>query len=377
MPAMTVRRLIFTDDLVARARAEPEDRRRLLYRWATFEGPAREAAREQLDAAAQLVPVEQRRRVLGQLHSDNDTQVTVTIGILLLAKVFTDQRWTVEHEPEVSGQTPDLRIRKGDVEFLIEARHVQGDFAFPPALQRLKAALKDMPTRTPARFTRIEADARASLRGFKAFLRRVVDQRVVGPQRYEERGVLIEFELEHSFAFHEEVDVFLSYAPEDFFCFNERDVVRAALDEKLKKYPFPLIVALQGIDTGDLFRAAEDELFGAKVIEFPISHATGGPVGPPQLARANDSGVSRRNADGARVRARLNALLPFEVSVKDRGLAVRARVLANPAKPDVVGLDAFQPIPTLRHVGQGAMRYFGSDGVPVCGDEPLADLFIP
>lgn len=373
---MTSQRLIFTDELIARARAAPEATRRLIYRWATFPGPEREKARSQLEAAARLVPVDQRPRVLGQLHSDDDKQVMATAGVVLLAKLLADQGWRVEHEPDISGVTPDLRIRKGKAEFLVEVRHVAGDFGLPPAYQRLEASLRDIRTRTPANFFTIQVDGRASLRGFKAFLRRALDEKATGRQVYEKPGILISFELLRR-PLDREIGVFSGHTGKAF-AFDDRPNVRAALDEKLKKYPFPLIVALQGIEVGDLFKAAEEELFGSEVIQIPISHATGGPAGPPRRARKpDDSILSRPKSDGARVRARLEALLPFEVNVTDRGFAVRARLLANPAKPGVVGLDEFRPIPSLLHLDARKMGYVGADGQPLSEQEEVADEFIP
>jgi hypothetical protein len=101
---------------MAAARARPKERRSLIHRWATFEGETREAARSQLEQAAMLVPEEKRSRVLGPLHSDDDKQAMVAVGVVLLGKLLSDQGWQVEHEPEIAGQTPDLRIRKGAIE---------------------------------------------------------------------------------------------------------------------------------------------------------------------------------------------------------------------------------------------------------------------
>ena len=133
-------------------------------------------------------------------------------------------------------------------------------------------------TRTPASFSVVEVDGGASLKGFRAFLRRTLEEQRQGRLEYREDGVLIRFELHHP-PLDSEIGVCLGYSP-DAFWFDDRPAVRAALDEKLKKYPFPLVVALQGIHTGDLFEAAEEELLGGEVIEIPISHDTGGPAGP-------------------------------------------------------------------------------------------------
>lgn len=372
---MTRQRSIFTEELLAAARAQPEAKRRLIHRWATFSGPGREEARCQLDAAADLVPPGQRPRVLRPLYSSDDKQVFAAAGVLLLAKVLHDQSWAVEFEPKVFGVTPDLRIRKREATFLVEARHVEGDLGLPPAYQRLQAELRGMRTRTPASFSRMEVDGRASLKGFKAFLRLALDEERAGSQLHQESGVLIQFEL-HLPPLESETEVFFAYSGEGCW-FDDRPAVEAALDEKLKKYPFPLVVALQGIHTGDLFSAAEDALFGTVVYEIPISHKSGGPAGPARMARKPDAVVARKNADGDRVRSRLEALLPFEVRVTDNGFAVQARVLANPAKQEVAGLREFCPIPSLLRFDQETFCYHGADGEPRAPGTKVADLFFP
>lgn len=154
--------------------------------------------------------------------------------------------------------------------------------------------------------------------------------------------------------------------------------MQTALDEKLKKYPFPLIVALQGIETGDLFRAAEDALFGTVAYEIPTSHKTGGPAGPARMVRRPDSVLARRrDGYGDCARSRLEALLPFEVSVADCGFAVRARVLANPNKQEVMGLHEFCPIPSLLRLDAETFSYIGAGGKPLGAGEKVADLFVP
>jgi hypothetical protein len=241
--------LIFTPELIAAARARAEATRPLIHRWALFEGARRELARAQLERAARLVPPEKRARALGPLHSHEDKQVFAAAGVLLLATVLTDQGWQVAHEPEIEGLTPDLRITKNAARFFVEARHVAGDFGLPAGYQKLQASLRGINTRTPACFSVIEVDGGASLKGFRAFLRRVLDEQRQGPLEYRADGVLIRFELHHP-PLESDIAVCFAYSPEEAFWFDDRPAVRAALDEKLKKYSFPLVVALQGIHTG-------------------------------------------------------------------------------------------------------------------------------
>jgi hypothetical protein len=372
---MTTERLIFTDELIAAARAQPEARRRLIQRWALFDRAGAEECRFQLEAAAALVPVEKRPRVIGPLIRGDEKQTTVAAGVLLLAKVLTDQGWIVEHEPEIAGVTPDLAISKGGATFLVEARQVVGDFGLPSAYPRLQAELAGIQTRTPVSFSTMEVDGGASLRGFRKCLLRALEERPSGPQQYREPGIFICFEL-HLPPLDFEMPAFFGHNGEAIW-FDDAPSVRTALDEKLKKYQFPLIVALQGIDTGNLFGAAEDVLYGSRAFRIPISHATGGPAGPTRLVRRPDSVALRRGSDGDRVRDRLEGLLPFELGATDRGFTIRARLLANPAKLGVEGLEKFQPIPSVLHLPSGGMSYVGADGQPLTEEDPIADEFLP
>jgi hypothetical protein len=113
------------------------------------------------------------------------------------------------------------------------------------------------------------------------------------------------------------------------------------------------------------------------VYEVPVALRAGESAGPVRVARARDSALLRSGADGARVRDRLQALLPFEVILTvDRGFAIRVRLLANPAQPHARGRDAFRPIPSLLHVGAGKMRYHGRTGEPLEDDlEGVPDSF--
>ena len=367
--------LLFTDELLQRARAVPEDRRCLLHRWALFPGEHRAIARRQLETAAQLVPEPQLRRVLRPLWGDDDRKVMAAAGVLLLAKVLRDHGWTVEYEPELDGLTPDLRIQKRDASFLVEARHVAGDFGLPPGYGRVRIALRGITTRTPAHFSRLEVDGRASLKGFRAFMRRTLREPPCGHVVYEEPGVRISFEL-HQPPLDFAVSAFLGYTfPGTRF--DDRASVRAALDEKLKKYPFPLVVALQGIDTGDIFIAAEQEMYGSEVYQIPISHTSGRAAGPARMARKDDSVGMRPDSDGERVRSRLDALLPFEIPLSDAGFAVRARLFANPARPDLPGLREFLPIPSVLPLDASSMGYMRADGSPLGGKEQIRDAFTP
>jgi hypothetical protein len=296
-------------------------------------------------------------------------------GVLLLAKVLVEQGWGVEYEPEIGGVTPDLRIRKGQADFFVEAKHVLGDFEIPAAYGRIRAALSGIRTKTPANFSKVEVDGRASLKGFAAFMARALRDPRAGDQVYEEPGVDICFDL-HLPPLEYELPVCLSYSS-GALCFNDRPKLLAAIDEKLKKYPFPLVIATQSIGGVDIFMDAEDVLHGSQGYSFPVSHKTGGPAGEGRHIRMGDGATMRADSSGERARDRLLALLPFEVPINEHGFFVRARVLANPSGPEIPELREFLPIPSLLHIDATKMGYVGAGGVPLGKLDEGRDCFVP
>ncbi|MFT3916558.1 MAG: BsuBI/PstI family type II restriction endonuclease [Anaeromyxobacteraceae bacterium] len=365
--------LIFSAEQVARARARPEARRSLLDRWALVEGDAFDLGRIQLEEAALLVPERLRPRLLGPLRADDAKQSMAALGMLLLAKTLHGHGWEVEFEPEIDGLTPDLRLRKGPVCFIVEVRHVAGPLGVPDGHQRLRAELRSVRARTPAQFSTISIDGRKSLKGFFKFLKDKILAGDPGPHVYQEPGILIRFKLLP--AFDEEVGVFFAYSPAMAISIDDAPAVRAALNEKLTKYRFSHIIALQGIDTGGLFRAVDQVLFGTEVFVVPIGPER--PADEVRIDRRPDAAVWKPDADGARMRQRLDAVLPFEVGMGERGFHIQARVMANPARPHVTGLDSFRPIPALVHADGELMRYVGPGGDFVSEGETIRDYFVP
>ena len=155
-------------------------------------------------------------------------------------------------------------------------------------------------------------------------------------------------------------------------CGDDHDTVRAAIDEKLKRYKVPLIVALEMVDCIGAFETVEDVLYGRTVMKIPINTATGGPAGPLELGRAKDGIVVRRDHNAERARDRLDAILPFQVHCRDDGFRVAARVLANPFTLERPELLEFRPIPRLVVTestrGQVVLQMFGDADTPVSRD---------
>ncbi len=102
--------------------------------------------RSQLEVAASLVPEHQRRRVLGHLRSDSEDQAAGGAAVLLLAHTLHHLGWLVEHEPEIDGGTPDLRIKRACADFVVEVRQVIGWTRVPNRrdFERVEKALEGL-----------------------------------------------------------------------------------------------------------------------------------------------------------------------------------------------------------------------------------------
>lgn len=358
--------LIFSDEFLAKARANRRAPEPLAFRWALMPGLLGERIRAQLEAAAALVPALQWERLMGHLRSADADQVSGAVSTLLLAKTLADHGWNVEHEPEFAGGTPDLRISKAGIEFIVEVKQILGSArsSNQPAVDRLQRSLARIRTQTPLHFLGVHISPSAKLRGFLAFVRRTLQAQPKGRIVFRDDGVLLSFELMSPLG--EEVGAFGSYVGEGMWI-GDHDTVRAAIDEKLKRYSCPLIVALDMVDCIHPFNTVEEVLLGQEQIVIPINPSTGGPAGEAHTGRALDGVVLRGNRDGERVRERLVALLPFELRQSDEGFRVSARLLANPASDHAAGLDAFLPVPCLvvseRRADSVTLRYLGEESL--------------
>ncbi len=341
---------------------------RLLYRWAKTPGPTGDALRAQIEAAAALVAEHQRARVLGPLHSDIEDQAAGAASTLLLALALHEFGWVVEHEPVIDEETPDLRIAKRSAQFVVEVRQVIGwtRDQTRTAYTRVGEALDGLRTRTPLHFMGTPHVAGgASLRGLRPFVKRALG---TGPGEYEFRdeGVLLVFHVGDDVG--DEIPAFTGYVGTPMHG-DDYDAIRAAIDEKLKKYKLPLVIALEMVDCIWAFESVEEVLCGRQVMQIPINTSTGSPAGEMTLGRAPDGMVIRGDSDAQRARDRLDALLPFQVGIRSDGFRLGARVLANPFRPGAL-LREFTPIPRLLVTdsapGKVTMRMFAdSDSVPV------------
>src|SRR5262249_44751438 len=149
--ALGMAALIFTDELREKATGELDGSAPLILRWAGAQGEGGEQVRRQIEGAAALVPEEKRPRVLGPLSpTAKADQVKAPVGVLFIAKMLHDLGWSVDFEPVLGTQTPDLLIRRDTVEYIVEVRRVFGRAAEDNQARLLvQRALKGIRTATP------------------------------------------------------------------------------------------------------------------------------------------------------------------------------------------------------------------------------------
>ena len=363
--------LIFTPTLVSKAaeaiQHEPYSGR-LLHRLATRSSEQNgDLLRAQLERAAWLVPPNQRERVLGPFSSScDDEQVRAAIGTLLIAKTLGDLGWEIDFEPEVDQSTPDLRIRKSNSEYLVEIKRVREtaiDHEQERMIARVRDALKDEQTLTPIFLRSISLSPQASLKRFVRSLRRLWDEeKAVGTSHlFQDDGVAIGFRVPTRFA--EPMPAILSWSGGGHIV-DPVPMIRRHLNDKLKKYKFPVAVALDFDETylTDPFSAVEQALYGQEAFQVHVDLADDVESTPPSPVRVRlqNGLLQRRNGEAKRARERLRAVLPFVVRDTDV-YQVQARVLANAALDTLESLAEFAPIPRLVVVeerqGQRRLEY--------------------
>lgn len=341
---------VFTESVLAAARSSPRASEFLVCRLALAHGTYGEGVRKQVESAAALVPEQQRGRVVSPLHCDDRDKALAALNMLLLAKTLHDLGWSVEYEPVVLDGTPDLRIRRNAADFVVEVRQVIGDARLPNEreIERVYHALRGIRTRTPLALDAVSVSPAAPLGRFRKFVEETLVRRPRGQLVFRDEGVLITFEL------LPELDapigaIAMHSGPAQWI--DDRPDAEAAVQEKLKRYKCPLVIALDMVDCFDPFQTAEAVMCGSEVIRIPINMATGVAAGEPQSARSANAIVLGRDRDAARARGRLQALLPFEVRRSRHGVSIHARVLSNPYRVESE-LPEFEPIPVLTITGQ-------------------------
>jgi hypothetical protein len=360
--------LIFTRELIETASNFPIHSAPLLYQWAACPDERGGAAlRNQIECAAFLVPEEKRPRVLGPLiaRSRQDVQDRATVGVLLLAKTLFDNGWSVEFEPNISDGTPDLKIKKEGAEFVVEVKSISRPKlnSSNDVINKIYDLLDGKETQRPIYIDSASNFNGRSLKPFINYLEELWNNEVPsGDYVFDENGVSVKFVL---YQFESPCAAVLGHLGEPIYG-GQHKYVRDAIDEKVKRYGFPLIVALDFVEFLDPFIIVEEVLIGSNVIQFQVDPTGKRAAGEPYAGRANDGILIRRDASGDRIRSRLQAVLAFSMSGTGEGaFEVRGCVFVNPADKTKLQLREFIPIPRLVVVSETAtertLRYLDSN----------------
>ncbi len=345
--------LIFTAEVFEKARGEAlDDLSPLVLRWAAGDGPDGQRLRDQIERAAALVPEAKRPRVLGPmtLRASND-QVKAAVGVLFLAKMLYDFGWSVDYEPVLGTQTPDLLIRRDAVEYMVEVRRVFGRSADDIRTRVLvQRALKRIRTATPLNIRAMRVDGSASLKPFAEHVQRILATRPLPsePQHFAAPGIAITFEVTDPGGDDPIFPAVFGW-PVKMLYGNDADRVEAAIDEKLRVYKQPIIVALDLDGVLGSFGDVLEAFYGERRIIVPVRMDQNSPSEEARLGPMQDGMLVGRDRNAARARERLIGLLPFSwglsASNGSDGFDVFARILANPASAPPRAFEEFQPIP--------------------------------
>src|SRR5262249_48291346 len=121
--------------------------------------------RAQVERCAARIPPEKRARILTPITAPAD-HAPAALNQLLLAATLEDLGWTVEHEPEIDGKTPDFRISKRGSEYLVEVASYREKDPDAPQVARIREAFAGMKTLRPIGIRYAYVDGSASLKGF-------------------------------------------------------------------------------------------------------------------------------------------------------------------------------------------------------------------
>ncbi len=340
--------LIFTPELLERARRGTDALGPLLLQWAGS-GEKGEQLREQIERAAALVPDGRRQRVLGPLSlQSSDDQVRTMVGTLLLAKTLADFGWVVEYEPPIGIQTPDLFVRNGSAQYVVEVRRVLGRLGDGNRMYLLlQRALRGIQTTTPLNLKHLAIDGAASLKPVVEHIKSVLAGAVPkGVQSFSSPGVHITYELSDP---GEDEPIFPAVfswqRPELYGDDSER--VEVAINEKLRVYKQPIVVALDLVEVLGEYQAVRDAFYGAQPIVVPIDMMGRGSAGVARLGAMQNGMLVGRDRNAQRARERLIAVLPFDwgLTRSSATFELSAQLLGNPAIEPPQGFSEFAPIP--------------------------------
>ncbi len=362
--------LIFTPDVVAKAEARGRRYSGPVLDRLVLQGDWAAPQREQLERIAARIAESKRQRVLGMLQSEG---ASGAINQLLLAATLEDNGWAVEHEPEVQGGTPDLRVQKAGASFIIEVVRVEVVEPTDAAIARVRDALHEHTTLRPISINSVHVDGSASLKPFVLHVLGLSSAPAeVRQGQFRSEGVYVAFDLHP--AMPEAGLVLLTWSPGARFI-NDVPDIRGAIARKVKAYKVPLIVAVDLVNVTRPIAAAEAAVYGTQAYSMPVNLS---PEQSAQLAeqtegswiRLADGPLNAPGSAGTRARDRLIGVLPFYVGLDEQlRYAVNTALLGNPLSSTRESLTDFSPIPhcvpTAISQGKATMTWLNGTGTPM------------
>jgi hypothetical protein len=212
----------------------------------------------------------------------------------------------------------------------------------------VQRALKKIRTATPLSINAMRVDPAASLKPFAQHVERILAARPLptGPQHFTSKGVDITFVVTNPGGDSPIFPAVFGW-PTRVLYGNDADRVEAAINEKLRTYKQPIIVALDLDGVLGSFDDVLEAFYGEQRIIVPVRMDHNSPPDEARLGPMQDGMLVGRDRNAARARERLIGLLPFSwgITKEADGFDVYARALANPAVEPAQTFQEFAPIP--------------------------------
>jgi hypothetical protein len=205
-------------------------------------------------------------------------------------------------------------------------------------------ALGGIRTTTPLSLVDLEIDGSGSLKPLVEHVKAVLaGPTPTGLQSFSSPGVRIAYEIIDAGG---EVPALIAWHRPTLYG-DDADRVEAAINEKLKAYKQPIIVALDLVDVLGEFQAARDAFYGPRPIVVPINMRRHERAGDAHLGPMQNGMLVGRSRNAQRARERLIAVLPFAWGLARSSLTYDffAQLLGNPADDPPRAFSEFAPIP--------------------------------
>jgi len=247
-------------------------------------------------------------------------------------------------------------VRKGSAEYVIEVRRVLGRLGDGNrTFSLVQRALKGIRTATPLHLVYLQLEGSASLKPLVEHVRSVLAGPLPsGVQHFSSPGLSVGYEV-HDLGAKEPIFPAVFGWQKPSLYGDDSDRVESAINEKLRAYKQPIIVALDLVQVLGEFEAARDAFYGPRPIIVPVDLTGQGRAGDAHLGPMQDGMLVGRSRNAERARERLIALLPFAWGLVGSSAEydVWAQVLANPALDPPQAFAEFVPIPRFLCIERG------------------------